>query len=188
MRRLGHLFDPALPVNCRVFFVLAATIVVLDQLTKILSAAYLKGRSSPLTLIPNFLQLTYDTNTGAAFSLMQDRTALLAVFSAAITIFIIIWALRLKREEWGYRIAMGLILGGAVGNLIDRVRLSYVIDFISAHWRHKAYWPTFNVADSAVCVGMALFVLISFRTAHPPAPVEKESKPAQPPHPNMRKR
>jgi signal peptidase II len=161
---------PDLPVSRRTFMVLAAGVLVFDQLTKWLAVHFLL----PLTrhpafaqqrvdVIPNYFALWYRENTGAAFSLFEEHTGLLALVSAVICVGFVLWAWRLRPAERGLRVAFGLIVGGAIGNLIDRVRLNYVIDFLHAHWQWKYQWPTFNVADSAVCIGMALLFVASLR-------------------------
>ncbi len=166
MSRLGRLFDPELAVSAATFFLIAGVTVGLDQASKWLAVGFLEARA-PLVLIPDCLRLDYATNTGAAFSMLAEHTGMLTLLSAAVSAIIVIWAVRLGPAEWGCRIALGLILGGAVGNLIDRAVLGYVIDFISAHWHYKYFWPTFNIADSAVCVGVGMFIITSFRRRDP---------------------
>ena len=161
-RKIARLADPSCPISRGALIWIALTVVLVDQVTKLWAVLALKGANA-IVIVPGFLQLYYRTNTGAAFSILSEHTALLAVFSAAISVVLLVWAWRLPAAEQGLRIAIGLILGGAVGNLIDRVRMGEVIDFIDAHWLYKMHWPTFNVADSAVCVGMFLMVAASFR-------------------------
>jgi signal peptidase II len=160
--RLSALVDPNRPVSLAAMGRLAVATLVLDQLTKIAAVAGLRDQP-PIILIPGLLNLAYAQNTGAAFSMFHNRTGILTLISIAISIAIAVWAVRLPAREQGLRWALGLVLGGAVGNLIDRARLGYVIDFIDAHWFWKAHWPTFNIADSAVCTGMALLVIATFR-------------------------
>lgn len=164
--------QPNRPVSRVTFAALTVASIALDQLTKWLAALYLRPlRLNPaapfdtqkIDVIPNFFALFYQENTGAAFSMFSEHTGALALFSAAISVAFIVWAWRIRPEERGMRIAFGLIVGGAVGNLIDRVRLNYVIDFLHAHWRWEYSWPTFNVADSSVCVGMTLLIIASLR-------------------------
>ena len=148
---------------------IAAGTLALDQAGKLAAVAWLEGER-PLILIPNLLNLAFATNTGAAFSILSGRTLLLTMISLIVIVGIAIWAVRLAPEERGLRLELGLILGGAIGNQIDRLRLGHVIDFIDAHWFWKAHWPTFNIADSAICVGMALLALAMFRPASKPQP------------------
>ncbi len=109
-------------------------------------------RSVPV--VPGCLKFQYAENTGAAFSLFREHPGVLAVAVLA-------WGLVLPAGERLSRVALGMILGGAVGNLIDRVRFGVVVDFILAYWGRHA-WPTFNVADSAICVGVGLFLVASY--------------------------
>jgi len=124
-----------------------------DQLTKhLIASRCLPGESLPL--IPSVLHLTYVQNTGAAFGLFKGQRALFLLLS----LLVIAWVIReflLRRSAltpslmWGY----ALVLGGAAGNLIDRLRLGYVVDFIDLK-----VWPVFNVGDSAITIGVALLI------------------------------
>lgn len=160
---IAGVFEPRRKIGMVWFLAIAALTIVLDQASKWLVFFWIQGRP-PIVLIPNYLSLSYATNTGAAFSLFAGHTALLALFSALISLVIAVWAWRLVPEEQGLRLPLALILGGAVGNLVDRALLGYVIDFIDAHWYEAYRWPTFNIADSAVCVGMFILIISSFRS------------------------
>jgi len=155
--------DPSRHVSLRIMSLIIMVILTIDQVTKLLAFNFLRGEHE-VVLIPGFLQLRYVTNTGAAFSMFTGMTLTLTVFSVIISGFLLYMAIRLPSREYGLRTAIGLILGGAVGNLVDRVRLHEVIDFIDVHWMYMAHWPTFNIADSAVCAGMFLWVVTVFRT------------------------
>ena len=129
-----------------------------DRLTKqLVIASFHPGQSLPL--IPSILHLTYVQNTGAAFGLFKGRQLLFIVISVAV----IGWISRelLTRPPTDARVtwACGLILGGAVGNLIDRLRVGYVVDFIDLR-----VWPVFNVGDSAITIGIALLLWHSLCT------------------------
>jgi len=147
-----------------------AAILVLDRLTKLWALASLRVAdpatgavgSRTIVLIPGCLDFTYAENTGAAFSLFNGHPGALALVAFVIAAAIFWWYWRTPREHRGMRIALGLVLGGAIGNLIDRVIRGSVVDFIHAFWRGH-HWPTFNVADSAICVGIALLILWSYR-------------------------
>jgi signal peptidase II len=158
---IAGVFKPRRKVGLAWFLAIVLLTVVLDQVSKWL-VFFLIQHHPPIVIIPNFLNLSYATNTGAAFSMFAGHTGLLAVFSGLISLVIAIWAWRLPPHEQGLRIPLGLILGGALGNLIDRALLGYVIDFIDAHWFDAYRWPTFNIADSAVCVGMFILIVASF--------------------------
>jgi signal peptidase II len=142
---------------------LAAIVVLLDQATKWLVMASIEP-FSPVELVPN-LNLTLTFNTGAAFSFLAaaggwQRWAF-AAFAAVISIALAIWIRRLPPGERLLAASLSLILGGAVGNLIDRVLLGHVIDFIQVYlpflpWAIFNPWPAFNVADSAIVIGVAM--------------------------------
>lgn len=158
---IAGVFKPRRKIGFAWFLAIALTMIALDQASKWL-VYFLIRNHPPVVIIPNFLNLSYATNTGAAFSMFAGHTGLLAVFSALISLVIAFWAWRLPPQEQGLRVPLGLILGGALGNLIDRACLGYVIDFIDAHWFDLHRWPTFNIADSAVCVGMFILIVASF--------------------------
>ena len=139
-------------------------VVIADQSTKIAAVALLDPTSS-VELIPT-LDLVLAYNTGAAFSFLSTAGGwqrwLFIGLAVAICGFILHWLRDLPRDARWFPLALSLILGGAVGNVIDRVRIGAVVDFIDFHvgdW----HWPAFNVADSAICVGAALLVLGMFR-------------------------
>ena len=139
-------------------------VVVADQSTKLAAVALLDPASS-VELIPT-LDLVLAYNTGAAFSFLSTAGGwqrwLFIGIAVAICGFILHWLRDLPRHARWLPLALSLILGGAVGNLVDRVRIGAVVDFIDFHvgdW----HWPAFNVADSAICVGAALLVLGMFR-------------------------
>lgn len=145
------------------WFLLALAVVVLDQYTKQLASAHLDyARPVPVFF---WFDLTLHHNTGAAFSFLSDAggwqrwffTAIAAVMSVAIAV----WLCLLKPRQWVLALGLGLILGGAIGNLWDRVALGHVVDFISVHWRGW-YFPAFNLADSAITVGAGCLILDSF--------------------------
>jgi len=145
-------------------YALALGVVVLDQWTKGLASSHLTYRS-PVELT-SWFDLTLAHNTGAAFSFLAGAGGwqrwFFTTVAALVSLVIVIWVARLPRYRLGLCIALGLVLGGGLGNLIDRVALGYVVDFISVHYRDW-YWPAFNIADSAITVGAIYLVLDSFR-------------------------
>lgn len=159
-RRFGELSLPN-------FAIVAAAVILADQLTKLLIALPLQTRP-PIVLIPRFLQFIHRTNTGAAWSQFEEHPEWIRLFATGVAIAIAIWSFRLPAEELRLRLPLGLILGGAIGNLIDRYRLGHVIDFIDAHWDERYHFPTFNVADSAIFIGMSLMILFHILTPSPP--------------------
>ncbi len=140
----------------------ALLLAALDQWTKFLAAQYLPGQTQILT---PFLQLIYAENTGAAFSFLADKQWarwFLAILSIGITIVLLVWLWRLPPLI--ERIGLSLLLGGAIGNVIDRLRLGYVIDFIDAHLGGY-HWPAFNIADSVITIGATIVI---WRLTFPP--------------------
>ena len=141
---------------------LSALVIVLDQATKYLAETLLVMHQ-PVPVMPSFnLMLTY--NTGAAFSFLADAGGWQRWFflglGALISIGLVIWLMRLKSEEKWLAVALTLILGGAIGNLIDRAWLGQVIDFIQIYY-DRWYWPAFNIADSAITAGAVLLIVES---------------------------
>ena len=137
------------------WLLLSALAVALDQLTKWLCVWYLKDVSS-VTLIPGLLRLTYLENRGAAFGSLSEHRWVFMILSTAVIIAITVYLLGFAENNRWMLWGLALILGGGVGNMIDRVALGYVIDMIDFY----GIWPyIFNVADSCVCVGAGLLVL-----------------------------
>ena len=147
-----------------IYFVILGIAISVDQLSKqwILGSFYLYESRE---IIPPFFNLVYVTNSGAAFSMFADVDSpwrhffFLGVGTLAIVGLTVAWY-RLKRENNLYGIALGLISGGAAGNVIDRIRHGSVVDFLDFHFRGY-HWPAFNIADSAICVGVGLFLIIN---------------------------
>ena len=147
---------------------LSLLVIVLDQLTKYLAETLLVMHQ-PVAVLPSFnLMLTY--NTGAAFSFLADAGGwqrwFFLILGAVISGGLLVWLYRLRPSEKWLALALALILGGALGNMIDRVWLGQVIDFIQLYYE-RWYWPAFNIADSAISVGAVLLVLDSLRTKQP---------------------
>jgi len=145
-----------------VHFFLAFLVVLLDRWTKRLVAARI-AMYSHIQIIPGFFRLTHTENTGAAFSLFADspshwKTTLLICFSMAAMIIVSVLLWRQARALTTSGIALSLILGGAVGNLWDRVASGRVVDFLLLYAK-QYQWPVFNLADSAIVVGAGLLVI-----------------------------
>jgi len=145
------------------WLLVAAVVVVIDQWTKVLATENL-DLYRPVELTA-WLNLTLAHNTGAAFSLLSDASGWQRWFFVAIAVVVgtvvVIWLWRSARHEWPQALALSLVLGGAIGNVADRLRLGYVVDFIDVHaagW----HWPAFNVADSAISVGVVILLLDAF--------------------------
>lgn len=137
--------------------------LILDQISKIAVDNSMRLYES-ISIMP-FFNLTYVHNTGAAFSFLAHAGGwqrwLFAGLALIISMMIGIWITRLKQQEVLLAVALSLVLGGAVGNLIDRVCYGYVIDFLDVYYK-AWHWPAFNIADSAICVGVFLMLLESF--------------------------
>jgi signal peptidase II len=157
---------------------LAALIFALDQATKNLILQYL-GPAEEKIILPGFFKLVCWTNTGAAWSLFHEQNGRLAVVSAVALVCLIFWRRHFHVHAVLGQISLSLICGGILGNLFDRVdpARQQVIDFLRFYLFRRSGeeigFPAFNVADSAICVGVGLLILLSFRpevVAPPPAP------------------
>jgi signal peptidase II len=148
------------------FFSLA--VLAADQFSKLWATARLKPVST-IEALPGYFRFSYATNRGVAFSLFADSSFdvrwVLAAISAAAAVFVASYLLRTLPGERRLNTSLALLLAGITGNLIDRVRLGEVVDFIEVHWRDQFIWPTFNIADSAICTGAALLALEMMREA-----------------------
>lgn len=137
--------------------------IVLDQVSKLAVADSMQLHES-IPLLP-FFNLTYVHNLGAAFSFLSEAGGWQRWFFAAlalvISIILSVWLARLQKHETLLAVALALVLGGAVGNLIDRLAYGYVIDFLDVYYQ-EWHWPAFNIADSAITLGVALMLLESF--------------------------
>jgi signal peptidase II len=136
---------------------LAGAILVVDQLAKAAVRAYVPLHSSR-TVIPGLLDFTHVQNTGAAFGILNAaefpyKAALIALVATAALVSIAIFAAGLSPHQRFARFGLALVLGGAAGNLVDRVTAGYVVDFVDVYWRQYHFWA-FNVADSAITVGV----------------------------------
>ncbi len=147
---------------------LSALIFVLDQATKLYFDSSLRMYEQ-IEIIPGLFSWTLAYNTGAAFSFLADHDGWQRWFFAAIALGAVValtlWLRSLPRRGQGW-LAFGLamVLGGAVGNLFDRVVYGHVIDFILVHWQDRWYFPAFNVADCGISIGAALLVLDMFKS------------------------
>lgn len=145
-------------------YLVAALVLVLDWWTKSLASSLL-DYGVPRVITPLF-NLTLLHNRGAAFSLLSEAGGwqhwLLGGIALAVSVAIVVALRRLPRTALWQGFGLALVLGGAVGNLGDRLRLGYVVDFIQVHYQ-DLYWPAFNIADSAITVGAALLILDALR-------------------------
>ena len=141
---------------------LPITIVAADQLAKAMVRAMLPLHES-ITIVPGFMDFTHITNSGAAFGILDRvdfpfKTVVIAVIATAALIGVGMYAASLAHHQLGARVGLALLIGGAAGNLIDRVIAGSVVDFVDVYWRTYHFWA-FNVADSAISVGVAIMIL-----------------------------
>lgn len=151
---------------------LSAVLVALDQWTKAIALASLEYLR-PVVFIDGFWNWTLVHNYGAAFSFLSDAGGWQRWFFTGLAIVVSIvlsaWLARTPRGDWRTALPFALVVAGAIGNVIDRIRFGYVVDFVD-WYVGEHHWPAFNLADSAIVVGAVLLVLFSFKA--PPAPAK----------------
>jgi signal peptidase II len=157
--------------NALPWLLVSALLIALDQLSKVWALSALQPAGTPHPVIPGFLSWTLAFNTGAAFSFLAQGGGWQRWFfvglALVISIALVVWLARTARREWRTALPLALVIGGALGNLIDRLHASQVTDFIQVYYRDW-YYPTFNVADSGICVGAVLLILFGLRHPAPP--------------------
>ena len=141
---------------------LPMVIVAVDQATKAMVKQALPLHDS-VTIIPGFMDFTHVLNSGAAFGILNGvdfpfKTVVIAVIAMAALVGVGLYAASISHHQLIARVGLALILGGAAGNLIDRVLFGSVVDFVDVYWRNHHFWA-FNVADSAISVGVAIMIL-----------------------------
>jgi len=154
---------------------LALTVIILDQATKYWIMQSMRLHES-IPIVPNLFSFTYIRNPGAAFGLLAGssnafRTVFFGVTSLFALALLSTILVRLPEKDWIGQVSIAGILGGAVGNLIDRLRFGEVIDFLDVYVE-SYHWPAFNVADSAICIGVAVLFLDMLRHEDEPKPVD----------------
>lgn len=141
-------------------YLITILVIVLDQVSKYLAVKYLKG-SSPYIIIEDFLQLYYVENYGAAFGILQNRKLFFIIVTSIVIISIIFF---LYKNPYNLnkimQVALAMLLGGAIGNLIDRIRLGYVVDFISTRIGKGYDFPVFNIADMFIVISTFLIIIL----------------------------
>ena len=157
----------------RWLLVLALGVFVLDQITKFLIVANLPtgtyGPPRHIEIISGFFNLVHVGNTGAAWSLFAGKSTLLALLALTTLGAIFLWRRSLGLRLLPVQISFGLLCGGIVGNLLDRLVYGHVIDFLDFHFGNYIY-PTFNLADSGICVGVGIYLWYSFKYPTPRQP------------------
>lgn len=149
------------------WLLLSVLILVVDRVTKDIFEGTL-SMYQRIEVIPGYFDWTLAYNTGAAFSFLADAAGWQRWFFAAIAIVVsvvlVIWLKRLKRHETMLAVALAMVLGGALGNLYDRVVLGHVVDFILVHWQSRWFFPAFNLADTFITIGAILLALDMFKS------------------------
>lgn len=150
-------------------YLVCIVIVILDQITKLIADANLILNQSKIEVF-SWFNITLHYNPGAAFSFLSDAGGwqrwFFTIISLVVSVILCVWLYRLARDEKLLTWSLALILGGAVGNLIDRVAYGYVIDFIQWHYKGSNF-PTFNIADAAISVGAVLLLISTFQAEKP---------------------
>ena len=156
------------------WLVLSLLVLVIDQVSK----AHFEGSLEmfqQIVVIPDYFSWTLAYNTGAAFSFLADgggwQRWLFALIAVVVSAVLVVWLKRLGRDDTWLAIALALVLGGALGNLYDRIVLGHVVDFILVHWQNRWYFPAFNLADSAITVGAVMLALDMFKSKKSGEPV-----------------
>lgn len=157
--------------------IVAATVYVTDQFTK-LAVSRILNYADQYIVVDGFFKFVHWGNTGAAFSMFNGNNGLLALVSLLAVVMLVLGRRHFEVDKPLGQVATGLILGGILGNLTDRLRVGHVIDFIYFHLRQRGGseigFPAFNVADSAICIGVGLLFLLSF-TSQPARPAPQDS-------------
>ena len=143
---------------------IAILIALLDQFTKLLVLRWIDP-NSPVSVVDGFFRLVNWGNSGAAWGLFQNSNLILAVISVVTLVVIGLFRRSFQIHLAGNIIALGLIAGGIAGNVVDRFRHGQVVDFLDFAFRGH-HWPAFNVADSAICIGVGLYLVVTWRDEH----------------------
>ena len=172
--------DSMVPKKYSILFFVTLISVVLDQVTKIyVHNSFRLGES--VSVIPGFFSFTYVRNTGAAFGILAQadanwRRPFFLIVPVIALVVIGMMLRQLPKNAILVSTALSLVVGGAIGNLIDRSRLGYVIDFIDFHYGYHTHFPAFNIADSAICIGVGLMFLDMFLQSRSEPGSEKSVK------------
>ena len=164
------------------FFSLILLVVTVDQLTKKLAIRVLRDAAQSITIIPDLLSLTYTENKGVAFGMEFAPAGMLLLLTGVITIIVLVYVILSKNRTTLFLVPFALIVGGGIGNMIDRVILGRVVDFIYFDLYHGkifgtylSLWPIFNVADSAISIGACMLILFHNRIFPEDNPKEKNN-------------
>ena len=141
--------------------------------TKLTSIAWARPccqPSRPIVLIPKYLQLEYHENPGSAFGLLRNVPgARYILIGVGVLALVLVWSMvrKVERHRTVANVALALVAGGAVGNVLDRIYLGRVVDYVVMHWQHRYAWPAYNVADGALVIGVILLILVLGRSPEP---------------------
>jgi signal peptidase II len=142
--------------------IVAIPVLILDWGSKWLVQNHIQI-TEVIPIIPGFFNLRHDRNTGAAFGVLAGHRILLILITIAALAFIFAYYLRFRESPW-MQVSLGFLLGGAIGNFIDRIHLGEVVDFLQfGIASKKLFWPTFNIADVSVCIGAGMLIVYLFR-------------------------
>ncbi|HMP76757.1 MAG TPA: signal peptidase II [Kiritimatiellia bacterium] len=159
--------------------VVAAVIALSDQWTKaVVRAGFALGESRPV--IDGFFNLTYVRNTGAAWGIFGGQNTYLTILSIVMLVVMVCFRRSFLGDTWEHRLALGLMIGGIVGNLHDRIRLGWVTDFFDFYIRGW-HWPAFNIADAAICTGVGIYIISAFWISKHPLNDRRDEADAKPP-------
>ncbi len=138
---------------------LGLVVLLLDQLTKQwIRSAFVYGESRPI--IDGFFNLVYVRNPGAAWGMLAGKGLVLILISVAVLVLLVVYRRSFLQEQLSHKILLGLMIGGIVGNLVDRIRFGWVTDFLDFHIGTH-HWPSFNIADSAICIAVGLYLIFN---------------------------
>jgi signal peptidase II len=147
--------------------ILGLIVVVLDQFTKLWVRETFVYGGEPQVVLPGFFNLVFVRNSGAAWGMLGGQQVILILLSIIVLLLLIVFRRRVLNPTLDHRIALGLMIGGILGNLIDRIKVGWVTDFLDFHIGTH-HWPSFNVADSAICIAVGLYLLSSlWHKEHP---------------------
>ena len=184
----------------RRFWIVALSVLVLDQITKFAVLAWIPKLNfeHPVVVIPGFFNLVHVYNRGAAFSILTGYGWLLVLFAAVALVDIFHWRRHLQLEKKSSQWIFGLMAGGIVGNVVDRMLHGHVVDFLDVNppgfswlaatfwdWPPESHWPAFNIADCGICIGVFLFLLFSYLESRKNTPMPNPGGEPPPPAPPL---
>lgn len=152
---------------------LGLAVILLDQLTKQwIRSAFTYGDSLPV--LDGFFDLVYVRNDGAAWNFLSGHGLILILISVGVLVLLVVYRRSFLQDQFSHKILLGLMVGGIVGNLIDRIRFGWVTDFLDFHIGVH-HWPSFNVADSAICIAVGLYIIMNlFQKSEEPEAESRE--------------